>query len=305
MLYFYSLFKHVIKDVIILDLIQFICNQKLAVEEDWGLAFLQEVLLKREMFGQDINSYYKEDFQKSLQVAYYTENGFIGNDLENQDIRSNSVAVVSLSGLMTSSDGICHKGMRSMDAEMKALYSNKKITGIVIDAETGGGQATAGDVLYNTIKDKNKPVGIYTTLLASAGIKGTLKADFITAASESTIVGSIGTMIMLSKKDIQKSSDDYIELYSTSSPNKNRTYREVKLCNYEPLIAEITKIDNIFMDLVKSHRPLRGSKAVIDETLSGATFPGIEAKDRGLIDSIGTMSTAIDLIFKNTKYYRK
>jgi protease-4 len=280
------------------SLINFLCNQQFLVYSEWGYNLLNQILLNSAIAKNE--NHIKEQFEKSLQVDYYNENGYVGNTYDELDIREGTIAKVSLQGLMTSNDGLCHQGARGLSNELYSLYKNSKISGIIIDAETGGGQSVAGDILYNAIKDKNKPVGIHTTLLASAGIKATLPADFIMAASESTIVGSIGTMIVLNKKDLERSKEDYIELYSKKSPNKNLSYREVKLGNYEELIAELTTIDEVFMNLVSKHRPLRGN---VERTLSGAVFTAQEGIELGLVDSVGTLSDAINNIYNNLKFY--
>lgn len=277
-------------------------GQRLNIEPFWGITQMNKVLFIQDMNSTESNSLAnmcQEEKDKTQNTLIYTRTSrkdqfkYEGNYDELDSIPKNSLAVVQMSGVMMVNDAMCSYGMNSMDRRLRMLYRDSRIDGVVISANTGGGQSTAGDILFNAIKDKNKPVVTHAVMLASAGIKGTLHSDEIIAASKSTIVGSIGTMMIMPKWYIEREKEDNIELYSSKAPNKNAAWRALKNGDVEPYIEQLTINDEQFMAEVQENRNLRGTKARVEETLSGATFPGIEAKSRGLVDGIGSLNYAL------------
>jgi ClpP class serine protease len=63
----------------------------------------------------------------------------------------------------------------------------------------------------------------------------------------------------------------------------------------------IDQLTTQFHNEVKSARRLTGSASNIVKTLSGAMFPANEAKQRGLVDSIGNFQYAMKRAKKMTK----
>lgn len=278
-------------------LLQLLSGKKYHIDEQWALSQLSETLIKNEL---GVNSF-KEELQKSKSIDIYLD-GNLQGDMEQLDyVPGGSIAKINFSGVMTENDGWCNIGMATLAKQLEQLYSTPQIKGILLSMSTGGGESTAGDVLLNAIADRNKPVVVYTTFLASAGIKGTLPADEIIAASPSTEVGSIGVMITLSKKYLEYIKQNELSLYSTKSPNKNQEFRQALEDNFDPLIERLTTIDEIFMNQVQQYRTLRGN---IEDTLSGSVITATEAVDRGLIDSIGTLQFALTRLQSHIKYYK-
>lgn len=274
------------------SLLRLISNQTFSIEPAWGLSKLQEILMLKEL-NTDMDAALKSIKEESRSIEYYSTDGALSSEIDGQ------IAKVSMSGVMTVEDGLCHYGMNNLDRTMRKLYSNNSIKGIILSVNSGGGYSTAGDVLYNTIADKNKPVVVHAVYMASAALKGTLKANEIIAASDSTEIGSIGTMMVMPKWYLESAKQNDIELYSTKSPEKNAAWRAIKDGNFEPYIKELTKNDEVFMDIVKNNRNLKGD---VESTLSGATFLAKDAKRRGLIDGIGSLDYAIKRLRSHISY---
>jgi len=184
-------------------------------------------------------------------------------------------------------------GPEAFKEQFRELYANKAVSGIILSVNSGGGYSDAGDVLYNAIADRNKPVIIHTIFMGSAALKGTLKADEIIAATEGTQVGSIGTMLTMPKWYLEEAREGEIELYSRNSPRKNEAWRAMKNGDFEPFIDQLTENDKVFMRMVSRERPLKGSEEYIEETLSGAVFMANSARRRGLIDGVGGLNYAL------------
>lgn len=209
-----------------------------------------------------------------------------------------SIALLKLSGVMRSDDGLSSRGVDSLISEVQDANANSAIKGIIIEAQTGGGEAMAGAKLMSAIRDSKKPVIVFAHLLASAGIKGTLYANEIIASSEFAEFGSIGTYVSIDKEILNYIKENYIEIYSEKSPDKNKQFRDLLNGEQSTILQEITKHDEMFMAAVAKARPLKGD---IEKTLAGGMFSAREAKRRGLIDGIGGMDLAIQRI----NYYIK
>lgn len=284
--------------------LRFLSGQKFHIEPHWGISQLEKVLLYQELstgFKQE-DDFCESEKAKTQSTTIYNNNQLVGQFDQLDDIPKNSIAVVSMTGTMMVQDAMCSYGMESMDTRLRQLYQDSRIAGIILKVNSGGGYSTAGDVLFNAIKDKNKPVVVHSLFMASAALKGTLLADEIIAASDSTTIGSIGTMMVIPKWYVESAKESDIELYSEKSPNKNAAWRALKNGEYEPFIKELTANDEVFMSEVAKHRPLKGSSKYQEETLSGATFMAKEAKRRGLIDGIGSLNYALKRINSHISY---
>lgn len=206
------------------------------------------------------------------------------------DSRAGQIALLQLSGAMMQDDFLSTKGMRSFADDIRKADQNPNVSGILIEANTGGGELLAGQTLRNAIKDASKPVLVYAHYLASAGVWGTLFAGHIMAAGKGSEIGSIGVYTALSKEFLSTYKDRVLSVYSRKSPDKNADFRALLDGDTGPLQDNITHADEIFMADVQHNRPLAGD---IDDTLAGGMFFAADAKARGLVDSIGTFQDAI------------
>jgi protease-4 len=186
---------------------------------------------------------------------------------------------------MVLNDSMSHNGMKTYSRILRRMDADPKIKAILLNIDSGGGQATAGFELFNTLKDIRKPVFVHTHMLASGALMGTLPAYSIYAQSDSTWVGSIGAMISIDKTYLEMLKEE-IAIYADTSPDKNKEIRAlVKDNDQKPFIKRLNKLDNTFMTMVKEHRDL---KTNAEDTLKGGLFDARESLERGLIDGIGT-----------------
>lgn len=262
-------------------------SQPWLIDVDWGFGELNNILLNQEIGFE----------APKVNVQYYDDVfNYIGDV---QKANGKNIAVIAINGVMTENDGWCNYGMNTIDGVLRNLYADSKVDAVMIKMSTGGGSVIAADIFQNSIADRNKPVVVYTTHMASGGIKGTLHADEIIGASDNTIVGSIGVMISLPKWIVE--SEDIIDVYSKKSENKNKEFRMLKNGDESGYVEFLTQIDNHFMSQVSKYRPLKGSDEYKKETLSGAIFMGSDAKKRGLIDGVGTMNYALKRIYSHIR----
>jgi len=286
-----------------LVLLRLFQGQEFQVERFWAITKLQNILLAKQLGANA--EFFKEQKERLLQVAIFNSEGRlmeVTQGAPSGNSASGSTAEVFMEGMMTLQDTMCAPGIQSYDRTMRSLYSNSGIEGIISRVDSGGGQADAGSHMLNTQLDRNKPVVTHTTFMASAALKGSLASDRIIADSKGTTVGSIGTMFQISKELLQRSTDDDLTIYSKKSPNKNRVIEELKRGNVEPIIEKVTRADEMFMAEVEKHRNLKGDAEAIKHTLSGETFDGTQAKRRGLIDQIGSIAKARQVLKQEIRF---
>ena len=212
---------------------------------------------------------------------------------------------IKVDGVMRSADGLCSHGIMHVVDGMRAMRLDPKIKGAIVEMNTGGGEVTAAAMFRGAIKemvDAGKPVIVYAHKAASGGIYSTVDATEIIASDEMAEFGSVGVMLSLNKELLSYVRQNVLSLYSENSPNKNRWFRDIieNEQNTKLAISELTRSDSLFMSAVKDNRPLKGTEAEINDTLSGLMFPAAEAKRRGLIDNIGTYQFAINKLKEYT-----
>lgn len=204
-----------------------------------------------------------------------------------------SIAHLKLSGFMQAESGLSNPGATQLANDLRAAYSNKNISAIILEVNSGGGEVLAGDIIQTAVSERNKPVIAYGWLVGSAAYKAVSGADEIIAANESSRFGSIGAMSVLDKRKLEEFKASSEEIYSDASKGKNAAFRmalDGDMSGFKQLVNEAT--DN-FHGIVKKNRNLKGSQSKIQETLDGSMFYADDAKGRGLVDSIGNLNFAI------------
>lgn len=198
-----------------------------------------------------------------------------------------SVAHLKLSGVMRSEDSFCQQGVSSLINDIRAAQANSAISAILIEARTGGGEALAGEELHASLLNSNKPVLVFAHLLCSAGAMATASASEIIASNPNATFGSIGTMISIDVAMVDEFKKRFKNIYATKSTNKNKATEGLLKGDMEAMMQSLDRTNENFLNLMSQNRPLRGSAAEKEYTLSGAVFDASEAKKRGLVDSIG------------------
>jgi ClpP class serine protease len=218
---------------------------------------------------------------------------------------SGRVAIIPLDGVMRMSDGLCSTGIQTLSNEVRAQSLDHTVTAIIIEANTGGGEAIAGAELSNAIAEATKPVLFYAHFLASAGVMASLTADEVYAASAQSEVGSIGVKATVDNEMLSWYSKTFTDYYADTSGNKSEEMRGLQSGDPSKIIASLNKADAIFMDAVKKNRNLTGDAQTITETLSGSMFFAADAQKRGLIDGIKNKSQVIARAEQLAKQYSK
>ena len=208
------------------------------------------------------------------------------------DAEKGSVAIHKLSGMMRLEDGLSSYGVRTLADQMIKADSNPNISFHLIDVNSGGGFSTAGQFLQNTIVDLKKPTIAYVHFAGSAAVMAIVPCDSIVLAGSMSRMGSIGVYQSIDKDFVKWYEDNYDDIYSETSPDKNKELRDYMKGDKETLIKQVTKSDKVFESQVQDFRNLKGD---VRDTLNGGVFLASESVERGLGDVVGTMSDAIDI----------
>lgn len=273
------------------------CAGPLYIERSYLEKLVGRFLAELEVMasGGDVLGEIKERRKGSEpKLIYFGEGGelrtakFTGEEIK---ARSGQFAHLKLSGAMVAESFLSTRGVDELVADMRAADEAPNIDGILLEMNTGGGELLAGQMLRNAVKDAKKPVLVYAHYLASAGVWGTIFADHIMAAGKGSEIGSIGVYTAFNRTWVERYKNEVVDVYSRKSPNKNKDFRSLLNGDVSVLQDAVTEADEIFMADVRRNRPLAGD---IDDTLAGGMFFGTEAKKRGLIDSIGTFSDAVN-----------
>lgn len=178
----------------------------------------------------------------------------------------------------------------------EAAIADQQVRGIVLDVDSPGGVVNGVDALSEVIFNARdeKPVVAYANgLMASA-------AYWIGSASEAVIgsktaeVGSIGVLMVhtdfsryedrLGVKTTYLTAGKYKALGNDSEP--------LSLEARQMFESELNKIYSIFVDTVARNRDAT-AETVREDMADGRIFIGTDAESAGLVDSIGSLETAV------------
>ena len=215
------------------------------------------------------------------------------------DGKKNMVAVIPLRGTMIKYGTMCSYGADEIAAAIDEAAANKKVIGIVLDIDSGGGAVDAVAPLVDAIrrtKAMGKPVVASCDLCASAAYWTACECDEIMADNNiSSEFGSIGVMMSFPDyaKYYEKEGIKVHTIYSNLSTYKNAPFEAAKKGEYDSIKTE--ELDPLARKFQANVRAKRAGKLNedIEGILSGKVFYAEDALKYGLIDSIGTLDRAI------------
>lgn len=210
-----------------------------------------------------------------------------------QSIRPGTIAKIGISGIMRAESGLSSPGADSTVSYLRSAYANENIAAVILDIKSGGGESLAGNMIANAVSERNKPVVSFAYFAASAAYRVAAQTDEIIAAGNEAEFGSIGTMITMDTELINEYRKRYTDLYGQSAPGKNAEFRAAMAGNYAPLQNRVDTLTSNFQEKIKQLRPLRGPEKMKSETVNGSLWGADDAKQRGLVDMIGNMQTAV------------
>ncbi len=211
--------------------------------------------------------------------------------------RANKIAVINLNGIIT--------GQQAQDiySQIKAATDDETVKGLILRINSPGGAVFASDEIYHEIlryreKTQKPVVSFMRGVAASGGYYAAVACDQI-VAEPTTITGSIGVIMgymvlqelledkLGIKPVVVKSGEkkDWPSSFRPPTPEQLK-YLEDKLISpaYERFVKVIADgRDKLSIDDVK-------------HLGDGSIYPAQEALDEKLIDSIGYLDDAVELV---------
>jgi len=215
---------------------------------------------------------------------------------------ANKVLLLSVDGLISEypREGLLSSRpstLQEIAAQLKLARKDKSIKAVLLKVNSPGGTTTASDILYHELSAYKQETGVklVTVMMgvaASGGYYVALPSDYITA-HPTTITGSVGVIFVMPRLaglmdkigvgvDVSKSGS----LKDMGSPFRPATDEEKRLTE------AMTKAQAArFTELVMQSRKL--TPEALRTVSTAQVFTAAQAKDLGLIDSIGYMDDAL------------
>lgn len=216
------------------------------------------------------------------------------------NIPENSVAILPIQGPITKYGDACSYGTQDYENTLRMLGANSNVSGVILQIDSPGGMVSGTEMFAKSVRAftdtyKKPIVALADGMMASAAYWIGSQANEIWLLGETSSVGSIGTMttILDFRQSFENDGIKLQEVYASASSNKNDVYRQAIDGNIAPLVAELDKLNNVFLDAVKSTRNTAFENVkqmpVVDdyiEPLTGKMYIGKEAIKVGLADKV-------------------
>lgn len=200
------------------------------------------------------------------------------------------VGIINIDGPIVSAE--------STIEQLEKFSIRNDISAVVIRIDSPGGLVAPTQEIYEKIKSLSelKPViASMGTVAASGGYYIAMGVDTI-IANPGTIVGSIGVVInypvmteLLDKVGVEFETVKSGDLKDVGSYSRKVTESDRKHLN-----EMVNDMHNQFVNAVSENRPMLDKKNVFS-LADGRVYTGLQSKELGLIDLIGTYEDAIEL----------
>jgi protease IV len=215
-----------------------------------------------------------------------------------------TIAVVTLHGPIVSGRGgpqllplgNSSAGGDTIAAALREAASDDAVTAIVLRVDSPGGSVTASETIWrevNRVRDGGKPiVASMGAVAASGGYYVSMSADAI-VANAGTITGSIGVLTgKLVARELKNrlgvGSDSVRTNRNADAWSMNQPFTDEQHAHVE------AEADLFYTDFVE--RVAKGRKMTVeavDAIARGRVWTGADAMERGLVDELGGLRTAI------------
>lgn len=212
-----------------------------------------------------------------------------------RDASPGSTAVIGISGPIMKYDNCGDPGTQTYGQLLKKAEQNPNISSIILKIDSPGGTVDGTQELAQLVKSLTKPVVAFVDgLMASAAYWIGSSANTIVANNETSLIGSIGTMMSFADAQpmYEKMGVKFHEIYASKSVDKNKDFAEARKGNYELVKQKLDSINEVFLSAVKNNREGKLDLKT-ENVLTGKTYLAEDALKAGLIDSIGDFDSAI------------
>lgn len=224
---------------------------------------------------------------------------FIDSPLTNNNLAysiDGSIAQVNITGALshkaTSMEAICGaRSYQSILADFKHLSEDKAVKTIVMNIDSGGGEATGAFEAAREIRSLSKGkrlIAFVDSLAASAAYALASIADEIVATVDAKL-GSIGVVLpmMNYKEKLDKEGVKFLPIFAGKHKVLGHPALDLSENDKELLQDRVNALFDMFTGLVSENRPLTQEQV---KDLDALVFMGEEAVSKGLADKLMTVS---------------
>ncbi len=225
---------------------------------------------------------------------------FVGVDVKSL---SSNVALIPIKGVITSekeSNFMFETATSSQEIIdfIEKANKNKNIRAIILEINSPGGSAVASEEIANALKKTNKTTVAWIREVGASGAYWVASASDYIIASRASITGSIGVISSYLEFQglLEKNNITYQRLVAGEYKDIGSPFK--KMTSEEKLIFQqsLDSIRSIFVSEVARNRNL--NKKEVDKLANGLFYLGIQAKELGLVDQLGSKDEVISYIEK-------
>ncbi len=212
-------------------------------------------------------------------------------------VSSNKIAVVYLEGAIVDGSGTLQQvGGSRFSKLLRKIRQDEATKAVIIRINSPGGSATASDIILREIQliQETKPVIISMGNVAASGGYWIATGGQHIFAQANTLTGSIGVFGILF--NIQKLANNNGLTWDTVKTAKfadlgtaTRPKTDQELGIYQ---GSVKQVYNLFLEKVAQSRNLSLEK--VSQIAQGRVWSGEDAKNLGLVDSMGGLDAAIN-----------
>ncbi|MED5248417.1 MAG: signal peptide peptidase SppA [Candidatus Neomarinimicrobiota bacterium] len=199
------------------------------------------------------------------------------------------VGIIKINGPIISSE--------STVSQLEKFKNRKDISAIVLRIDSPGGLVAPTQEIYEKVKSLRGIKPVVTSMgsvAASGGYYIALGSDTL-IANPGTIVGSIGVIMNypIATELLGKVGIKFETVKSGNLKDVGSYSREVTDADRKHLNDMVTNIHSQFVSAVGENRSIKRSELI--KLADGRVFTGLQSKELGLIDLLGTYEDAIAL----------
>ena len=205
------------------------------------------------------------------------------------DSPGKKVGVIKISGPIIASEQI--------NSKLEKFKNRNDISAIVLRIDSPGGLVAPTQEIFEKVKsvrDVKPIVSSMGTVAASGGYYIALGSDSL-IANPGTIVGSIGVIMNypIATELLDKVGIKFETVKSGGLKDVGSYSREVTEADRRHLNEMVTNMHNQFIAVVEENRDMDRSEII--KLADGRVFTGLQSKDLGLVDMLGTFDDAINI----------
>lgn len=232
-------------------------------------------------------------FFLSLLISLFVDDGFENLDGNTAIIEINGPIVAQKNGDFSFTESTSSDDIRKL---IRRANKNDKIKAIIFEINSPGGSAVASDEIAIEVKKVNKTKVAWIREIGTSGAYWIASSSDHIIANRMSITGSIG--VISSYLSFPGFLEDHNVTYErlvtgkfkdTGSPFKELTSEERIMFQ-----RSLDKIHDYFVEEVAVNRNMK--KRDVAKIATGQFYLGVDAKELGLIDELGSRQEVLDYV---------